>query len=146
MSKECALVSIAIDFDNNHHSSGTNDQLCVEFPGQPEMCKVPGLQQDSNWKLTTDLHRLCKDQEFKITNKGGDAFLADQFKVIGKDNKFTAYAGGDNNVGWCLSQEEGDYSGFGSKAYQGKCCTSIIITATTISESGASLSWAWDGC
>lgn len=141
---------VVIDYENYHDKQSTTNKICIAQDDLPKECRVPDGSQKSDWEFA---HlKFTRGRSFEITIEdenggwGTDAFLIDQIKVrVGKTD---SVVGANNGVGWCLSGDNSDHEGFGDKAYLGKCCAGLKITADSYRKKSLiqDFSWKWTHC
>jgi len=138
-------LRLRLNLDNGHPHEGTSNNICVamyqirdDATHGDEFCASPG---NTNWWRPTDgYYPMSGDDFFTLTIDGNNAALIDQIIIERcwagfEDATGTCIwpaseeviLGSDNNIGWCLSQDPGDHTAFGSQAYQSKCCTALRI-------------------
>lgn len=148
-SVSCAATRIRVDYYNRHRDQETRNIICWKSAGYGwpanylfEYCEVPHDRR--NWRPTYHWITFCDSQQQEygyLENTGDDAWLVDQVvtewcaaptSLLGCWTWFDdGEIGSNNNVGWCLSTDSGDASGFGNQAYQGTCKNRLYIKPFT---------------
>lgn len=137
----CRNMRVRLDlWTGGTRHSGTRDLFWVRYGihwGARGVVPPPDIRDDSGWRPNDHYLEMCDEEFIRISISGDDAVLVDRVHLEEcADPSCWFYTttrtfGGNNLVGWCLSNDAHDAEGFGGHAYQQRCCRELSVNPVT---------------